>query len=91
VKFDINYTVSGPDITLSQSFVNVDDIKKESKLIEVTWEDGQKLDIYVKATDLIGENTIDTIVIYVFLNSLSKLVKVKGTSYTTIIKLMSTF
>jgi hypothetical protein len=60
VKFDINYTVSGPDITLSQSFVNVDDIKKESKLIEVTWEDGQKLDIYVKATDLIGENTIDT-------------------------------
>lgn len=64
MKFDINYTVSGPDIKLSQSFVNVDDIKKESKLIDITWEDGQKLDIYVMATDLFGEYTIDTIVLY---------------------------
>jgi hypothetical protein len=33
-------------------------------VIDVTWQDGQKLDITVRATDIIGEYTDDTITIY---------------------------
>jgi hypothetical protein len=33
-------------------------------VIDVTWQDGQKLDITVRATDIIGEYTDDIITIY---------------------------
>ena len=64
VKFDINYTVSGPDISSVQEFTNVGDISKESDVLDVIWEDGQKLDISVKASDIVGQHIVDTITIY---------------------------
>jgi hypothetical protein len=64
VKFDINYTVTGPDVSSFQSFSDVPDILQESEVIDVMWQDGQKMDITVRATDIIGEYTDDTITIY---------------------------
>jgi hypothetical protein len=64
VKFDINYTVTGLDVSSFQSFSNVPDILQESEVIDVMWQDGQKMDITVRATDIIGEYTDDTITIY---------------------------
>ena len=64
VKFDINYTVTGPDVSSFQSFSDIPDILQESEVIYVTWQDGQKLDITVRATDIIGEYTDDIITIY---------------------------
>ena len=64
VKFDINYTVTGPNVSSFQSFSDVPDILQESEVIDVTWQDGQKMDITVRATDIIGEYIDDIITIY---------------------------
>ncbi|XP_052071167.1 uncharacterized protein LOC127709606 [Mytilus californianus] len=64
IRFDINYTVSGPDVKSSDGYTNVPDILQEGKVLDVIWEDGQKLDISVKATDVVGKFTEDTTTIY---------------------------
>lgn len=37
---------------------------QEAEVLDVTWEDGQKLDISVKATDMVGKFTEDTTAIF---------------------------
>ncbi|CAG2198378.1 unnamed protein product [Mytilus edulis] len=64
VKFDINYTVSGPDVKSFEDYTNVPDILQEAKVLDVIWEDGQKIDICVKATDMVGKFTEDITTIY---------------------------
>ncbi|CAC5375358.1 unnamed protein product [Mytilus coruscus] len=64
VKFDINYTVTGAAIESSKGYTEVLETLKEAAVLNVTWKDGHKLDISVKATDLIGEYTEDKITIY---------------------------
>ncbi|XP_071153805.1 uncharacterized protein [Mytilus edulis] len=64
VKFDVNYTVTGPDVTSFLEYKNVDDILQELEVLEVSWEDGQKLDISVKATDIVWEFIEESITVY---------------------------
>ena len=45
-------------------FRNVANILPEADVLDVIWEDGQKLDITVKATDILSEFTVDTVTIY---------------------------
>lgn len=56
--------MSGPDVKSFQAYTDVPNILQESEILYVTWEDGQKLDISVKATDIIGEYAEDSITIY---------------------------
>ena len=64
VKFDVNYTVSGEDVKSYKAYTNVIDILQETEVLNVVWEDGEKLDIFVKATDIIGEYIEDFITVY---------------------------
>ncbi|CAC5401969.1 unnamed protein product [Mytilus coruscus] len=64
VKFDINYTVTGPHVTSFLEYKHVDDILQEFEQLEVIWEDGQKLDISVKATDIVWESIEESITVY---------------------------
>ncbi|XP_052095904.1 uncharacterized protein LOC127731085 [Mytilus californianus] len=64
VKFDVDYTVTGPDVTSFLEYKNVDDILQELEELEVIWEDGQRLDISVKATDIVWEYKEESITVY---------------------------
>lgn len=64
VRFDINYTVTGANIESSMGYIEVQETLREASLLNISWEDGDKLDISVKATDIIGKYTEDKITIY---------------------------
>ncbi|CAC5375018.1 unnamed protein product [Mytilus coruscus] len=64
IRFDTNYSVSGPDVKSSEGYTNVPDILQEAKVLDVVWEDGQKLDIGVKATDMMGKYTEDITTVF---------------------------
>ncbi|XP_063447092.1 uncharacterized protein LOC134726611 [Mytilus trossulus] len=64
VRFDINYTVTGANIESPMGYIEVQETLREASLLNISWEDGDKLDISVKATDIIGKYTEDKITIY---------------------------
>jgi hypothetical protein len=51
-------------VTSFLEFRNVTNILPEADVLDIIWEDGQKLDITVKATDILSEFTVDTVTIY---------------------------
>ncbi|XP_063399976.1 uncharacterized protein LOC134684607 [Mytilus trossulus] len=64
VQFEVGYDVFSPNLSDSQNLTITPDIHVQSELLNIIWNDGDKLILTVKATDLIGGSNNDTIIIY---------------------------
>lgn len=53
-----------PTITQQQSFLETDSVLDESTSLPVTWDDGARLDITVRAFDILDEYMDETISVY---------------------------
>ncbi|CAC5414424.1 unnamed protein product [Mytilus coruscus] len=64
VQFEVGYDVFSPNLSDSQNLTIMPDKHVQSEVLNVVWNDGDKLILTVKATDLIGSSNNDTIIIY---------------------------
>ena len=60
-RFQVAYNVTYESETTQYSLTDLDDINTESQLIKIDIFDGMKLDILVRATDIIGSFADDVI------------------------------
>lgn len=63
VRFEVSYSVSGSTVGTSQN-VPVTDIHREGILLNMTVEDGEKVEICVKAFDIFEKYAEDNLTIY---------------------------
>jgi hypothetical protein len=56
--------VFSPDLSDSQNLINISDLHAQTKVLNIDWNDGDKLIMTVKATDIIGGSNNDTILIF---------------------------
>lgn len=64
VQFEVGYDVFSPNLSDFQNLTITPDKHVQSELLNIVWNDGDKLILTVKATDLIGGSNNDTIIIY---------------------------
>lgn len=64
VKFEIKYEVYGPYLKANQSFTQTANVLSQAEYLNITWEDGYRLDITVKALDILNIYKDDIISVY---------------------------
>ncbi|VDI32878.1 Hypothetical predicted protein, partial [Mytilus galloprovincialis] len=64
VKFEIKYEVYGPYLKANQSFTQTANVLSQAEYLNITWEDGYRLDITVKALDILDIYKDDIISVY---------------------------
>ncbi|CAG2185452.1 unnamed protein product [Mytilus edulis] len=64
VKFEIKYEVYGPYLKANQSFTQTANVLSQAEYLNITWEDGYRLDITVKALDILDNYKDDIISVY---------------------------
>ena len=64
VRFEIKYEVFAPTLADQQLFTSTSNVLDESGTIDVTWDDGNRLDITIRAFDILEKFTEDTITVY---------------------------
>ena len=64
VRFEIKYEVFAPTLADQQLFTSTSNVLDESGTIDVTWDDGNRLDITIRAFDILEKFAEDTITVY---------------------------
>ena len=64
VRFEIKYEVFAPTLADQQIFTSTSNVLDQSGTIDVTWDDGNRLDITVKAYDILEKFAEDKIIVY---------------------------
>ncbi|CAC5390406.1 unnamed protein product [Mytilus coruscus] len=64
VKFEIKYEVYGPYLKANQSLTQTANVLNQAEYLNITWEDGYRLDITVRAFDILNEYKDDVLSVY---------------------------
>jgi len=64
VRFETKFVVLAPGITQQENFVSVKDVLSESTSLSVNWNDGDRLDITVRAYDIFEVHAEDVVTVY---------------------------
>lgn len=64
VRFETQFTVLSPAITQHVNFVSTSDVMDEATSLSVTWNDGDKLDVTVRAYDIFDIFIDDAVTVY---------------------------
>ena len=64
VRFETKFIVLSPSITQQENFVSTKDVLSESTSLFVNWNDGDKLDVTVRAYDIFDVHAEDVVTVY---------------------------
>ncbi|CAG2236358.1 unnamed protein product [Mytilus edulis] len=64
VKFEIRYEVYGPYLKANQSLTQTANELNQTEYLNITWEDGFRLDITIRAFDILNEYKDDMLSVY---------------------------
>ena len=64
VRFEIKYEVFAPTLADQQIFTSTSNVLDQSGTIDVTWDDGNRLDITVRAYDILEKFAEDKTTVY---------------------------
>lgn len=64
VKFEIKYEIYGPYLKANQSLTQTANELNQTEYLNITWEDGFRLDITIRAFDILNEYKDDMISVY---------------------------
>ncbi|CAG2200973.1 unnamed protein product [Mytilus edulis] len=64
VRFETQFTVLSPAITQQVNFVSTSDVRDEATSLSVTWNDGDRLDVTVRAYDIFDIFIDDVVTVF---------------------------
>jgi hypothetical protein len=64
VRFVTKFIVLSPSITQQENFVSTKDVLSESTSLFVNWNDGDRLDVTVRAYDIFDVHAEDVVTVY---------------------------
>ena len=64
VRFETKFVVLSPGITQQENFVSTKNVLSESTSLSVNWNDGDQLDVTVRAYDIFDVHAEDVVTVY---------------------------
>ena len=64
VRFETKFVVLSPSITEQENFVSTKNVLSESTSLSVNWNDGDRLDVTVRAYDIFDVHAEDMVTVY---------------------------